>query len=78
MMFHPLEKNLSQLKDSEINEKIQELNKKYLIAQRLGNREILTQLSIFVNIYKEEQIKRNKKIYEKDIDKDLDTLINVD
>lgn len=78
MMFHPLEKNLSQFKDSEIDEKIQELNKKYLIAQRLGNKEILTQLSIFVNIYREEQRKRYQKILDNDIDKDLDTLINVD
>jgi uncharacterized secreted protein with C-terminal beta-propeller domain len=77
-MFHPFEQNLSELKDSEIDQKIQELMKKYSIAQRLGHTEILTQLATFANIYKEEQRKRYHSNLNNDIDKDLDTLINVD
>jgi hypothetical protein len=77
-MIHPFEKNLSEIKDSELDEKIQELTKKYMIAQRLGNTDMLTQLSTFVNMYKEEQRKRYFNNLNKDIDKDLDTLINVD
>jgi hypothetical protein len=77
-MIHPFEKNLSEIKDSQLDEKIQELTKKYMIAQRLGNTDMLTQLSTFVNMYKEEQRKRYLNNLNKDIDKDLDTLINVD
>jgi hypothetical protein len=68
----------SMLKDNELEDKVQELTKKYFIAQRLGKYELLTQLGNFVNIYKEEQRKRYQKTLNKDIDKDLNTLINVD
>lgn len=77
-MLHPFAKNLSELKDSEIDQTIQTLTKKYFIAQRLGNTEVLTQLMTFVNIYKEEQRKRYHNNLKNDIDKDLDSLINVD
>ena len=56
--MHPLEQDLSGLKDSEIENKLLELQKKYFIAARLGNKDLLTQLAIFVNIYKQEMYKR--------------------
>lgn len=77
-MLNPFEKNLSDLKDSDLDEQIKELSKKYYIAQKLGKIDLLTQLTTFVNIYKEEQRNRYQKNLNKDIDKDLDTLINVD
>lgn len=76
-MFHPLSKNLSQLKDSEIEETLQSLTRKFFIAQRLGNHQMLTQLSTFVNIYKEEMSRRLRK-NNSQLDGDLDQLINVE
>jgi hypothetical protein len=76
-MIHPFEGDLSQLKDQELEEKVQELNKKYYMAQRLGKPELLTQLSIFVTIYKDEMSKRYRDRMRTELDGDLDQLINV-
>jgi hypothetical protein len=78
MFDHPFRQDLSQLKDNELDQKLQEITKKYFIAQRLGNYQLLTQLEVFVNIYKEEQSRRYRDKFKKDIDGDLDQLINVD
>jgi hypothetical protein len=77
-MFHPFEGDLSQLKDSEVEEKLFELNKKYFAAHRLGNPELLTQLATFVIIYKDEMNRRNSLRMKGQLDGDLDQLINVD
>jgi hypothetical protein len=76
-MLHPLETDLSSLKDSEVEEKLQELSRKYFTAQRLGKPELLTQLAIFVTIYKQELSKRYFEKTKIDFDGDLDQLINV-
>jgi hypothetical protein len=81
MSFHPLGTDLSQLKDSEVEQKLQELTKKYFQAQRLGNYQLLTQIANFVNIYKEEMTIRYykaNKANQGSYDGDLDQLINVD
>jgi hypothetical protein len=81
MNFHPLEDNLSSLKDSEVEQKLQELTKKYFQAQRMGNYQLLTQLSTFVNIYRDEMTMRYAKsssANQSSYDGDLDQLINVD
>jgi hypothetical protein len=78
-MFHPLEGDLSQFKDSEIEEKLLDLNKKYSLAARLGNQELLTQIQTFVTIYREEMSTRYRQA--KDLindETDLNDLINVD
>ena len=80
-MFHPLEEDLSQLKDSEIENKILELNKKYYQAYRLGKPDMLTQISTFITIYKDEMSKRyaeKMKTSRNQMDGDLDQLINVE
>ena len=77
-MFHPLEGDLSHLKDSEVEEKLQELTRKYFQAARLGKPEMLTQLSTFVTIYKDELSRRLRKGNGSELDGDLDQLINVD
>jgi len=77
-MFHPFETDLSQLKDSEVEEKLLELNKKYFAAARLGKPELLTQIATFVTIYKEELSKRYREKLKGQFDGDLDQLINVD
>ena len=76
-MFHPLEGDLSQLKDQEIENKLIELNKKYYAAARLGSRDLLTQLSTFITIYRDELSKRHSMKLKNGND-DLDQLINVD
>lgn len=76
-MFHPLESDLGQLKDQELEDKIQELTKKYFTAHRLGKPEMLTQISTFVTIYKEEMSKRHRERMRTSLDGDLDQLINV-
>ncbi len=76
-MFHPLEEDLSKLKDNEVEEKLQELSRKYFLAQRLGKPELLTQIGTFVTIYKQEMSKRLLAKAQGPYDTDLDQLINV-
>ena len=76
-MFHPLEGDLSQLKDQEVEDKLLELNKKYYAAARLGSQDLLTQLSTFITIYRNELSKRHVNKL-KQADNDLGQLINVD
>lgn len=76
-MYHPFQEKLEDLKDQDIDQRIQDLSKKFFIAQRLGQTELLTQLSIFVNIYREELTRRHLEKTKKDLDGDLDKLINV-
>ncbi len=76
-MFHPLEEDLSKLKDNEVEEKLQELSRKYFLAQRLGKPELLTQIGTFVTIYKQEMSKRLLSKSQLPYDTDLDQLINV-
>lgn len=77
-MFHPFEGDLSQLKDNEIEDRLQDLTKKYFTAQRLGNYELLTQLSTFVTIYRQELSNRYRTKLKSNEDRDLDQLINVE
>jgi hypothetical protein len=76
-MFHPLEGDLSTLKDQDVELKLIELNKKYHTASRLGSRDLLTQLSTFITIYRQELAKRHAEKM-KSTDSDLGQLINVD
>jgi hypothetical protein len=77
-MFHPLESDLSLLKDKDIEDKLVDLNKKYYIAARSGNINLLTQVETFVTIYKNELSKRYRDKMKQQDDNDLDQLINVD
>lgn len=77
-MFHPFEGDLSLLKDNEVEDRLQDLTKKYFVAQKLGNAEMLTQLSTFVTIYRQELSRRYQSKLQSQTDRDLDQLINVD
>ena len=77
-MFHPLEGDLSTLKDQDVENKLIELNKKYHAAARLGKPELLTQLETFVTIYRDELNKRYSLKIKQQLDGDLGQLINVD
>ena len=76
-MLHPLAVDLTTLKDSEVEEKLQELTRKYFAAQRLGKSELLTQIATFVTIYKQELSRRYLDKTNSELDRDLDQLINV-
>lgn len=76
-MFHPLVNDLSNLKETELEEKLIDLNKKYYAAARMGSRDLLTQLSTIITMYREELKFRYAKKNQQD-DDDLGQLINVD
>lgn len=76
--MHPLEQDLSQLKESDLEAKIQELTKKYSIVARNGNRDLLTQVHRFLIIYKTELSQRHLDRTRSDYNGDMDQLINVD
>lgn len=76
-MFHPLVGDLSDLKDQDVENKLIELNKKYYAAARLGSKDLLTQLSTVITIYRQELAKRHAQKL-KQADDDLGQLINVD
>ena len=75
--MHPLVSNLETLKDSELENKINELTRKYFTTY---NFELQRQVVMILDSYKEELSKRKQAEYEKMMNtrnKDLDKLINV-
>lgn len=75
--MHPLVTDLTSLKDGELEEKINELTKKYFMAH---NYELQHQIVLVLDVYKEELAKRQQDAYNKMMNsrnKDLDKLINV-
>jgi len=76
-MTHPLIDQLDDLTITEVENKIVELQRKYFQTR---NPELQTQISMILDIYKEEARSRRAKEFvnqqQKD-DSDLDTLINI-
>jgi hypothetical protein len=60
-MFHPLAPDLSNLKDDEIYDKINDLNRKMSQAWRLGSNDAIQQLQMLLRHYQEEASNRNRK-----------------
>lgn len=80
-MFNPLIDNLSKLKDDDIESKIQELTKKYYLAARSGQGIICGQIVTILDMLNDELKTRYRKRLEdiqKNGDKNLDDLINID
>ena len=79
-MFNPLVEDLTHLKDTELDSRMTDLNKKYSIAMRLGNGGVAMQIAVVLEQLREEiqrrQIESSKKLLQKQ-NKDLDDLINV-
>lgn len=77
-MFDPRINNLSQYSDSEIENKISELGRKYWMSR---NPEIQQQIAVALEMYKEEAITRRAKLsiqqQNNNDDNSLDNLINV-
>jgi len=51
-MEHPLIKNISDLTEAQLSEKISELNNKYMIAQRSGNAHLCNQILMAIETYR--------------------------
>jgi hypothetical protein len=76
-MIHPLAEDFSQLKDTEIENKIQELGKKYF---QCANPAVQHQITLFLDMYKTELAVRRARVWQEQYQKrdtDLDSLINV-
>jgi hypothetical protein len=80
-MFNPLLGNPADLKDAELEEKIIELSRKYSIAARTGMNQVIPQIIVVLNTYREEMAKRNRTALQgatKKNNGNLDDLINVE
>lgn len=75
-MIHPLAEDFSTLKDSEIDARIQELSRKYWQSR---NPAVQNQISLFLDLYREELRHRQAKIWRQHQNKspELDKLIKV-
>lgn len=76
-MFNPLVDSFSELTDSEIDNKISELGRKYFLS---NNPQVQQQIAVILEMYKEESRARRAKQYlktQQNGDNDLDSLINI-
>jgi hypothetical protein len=83
--MHPLEGDIQSLKDDDLENKLRDLNKRYLTASRLGNQSLAEQVLMLLTSYRQEQIRRQRKSFDDAIKKsqgevngDLSELVNVD
>jgi hypothetical protein len=74
--MHPLAEDFSKLKDAEIESRISDLSKKYWQTPNPG---VQNQISLFLDLYKEELRSRQSKMWQQTQTKSpaLDKLINV-
>jgi hypothetical protein len=75
--MHPLVDNLENIKDGEIENKINDLTRKYFMTRNPG---VQAQIASVLNTYKEEMSKRRAAEYDRMMnnrDKGLDKLINI-
>jgi len=75
--MHPFASDLSQLKDGELEAKVQDLTRKYFISH---NPEVRAQIVVFLDTYKEEMRARQAKLWQSQqaqLNNGLDKLINV-
>jgi hypothetical protein len=80
-MFHPLIGDLGKLKDQDLENKILDLSKKYSVAANMGQGGICGQILAALDMYREEQSKRQAAALSatmKKQNKGLDDLINVE
>ena len=76
-MIHPLAEDFTLLKDAEVEQKIQDLSKRYFQAHNMA---LQQQIVLLLDMYKEELANRRRKVWQEQYQKrdtDLDSLINV-
>lgn len=75
--MHPLSPDLSAMKETELETKLQELSRRYF---QTSNSSLQYQITVLIDMYKQElSIRRSKQWQEQtqNLNKDLDNLINV-
>jgi hypothetical protein len=75
-MFHPLAPDLSNLKDDELYEKVNDINRKISMAWRLGSNGPIQQMQMLLAHYQEELQNRNRKKLE-EIEKNSKNFKNI-
>ena len=79
-LYNPLLPDPSTLKDAELDQRINDLSRKYHIAARTGMTQVIPQLLISLEMYKTEMSKRSQLALQstaKRTNGNLDDLINV-
>jgi hypothetical protein len=80
-MFNPLLPDLSTLKNDDVDNKITELMQKYFVASKFGQSGLMQQISVILEVYRNEQSRRqqeaNKKLMQ-NRNQDLDEFIKID
>ena len=80
-MNHPLTGNLQDFSDSDLQKKITELGKRLVFAHQTGNAQMIGQLEMLMEDYREESLRRDRermaKMQESNKGKDWDDLIDV-
>lgn len=83
MIYNPLAPDPNSLSDDDLQEKITQLQKKYLTASRFSSQTLVLQIQQTITMYVDEQQKRSREKLRKqmqqnkDDSKDLGDLINV-
>jgi hypothetical protein len=83
MIYNPLAPDPNSLSDDDLQEKITQLQKKYLTASRFSSQTLVLQIQQTITMYVDEQQKRAREKLRKqmqqnkDDSKDLGDLINV-
>ena len=74
-MFNPLADNFEDLTDSQIQEKVQDLTKRYYQTRNPG---LQNQIAVMLDMFRQEQTTRMYRLKQQDDnDPDLDNLINI-
>ena len=79
-MNHPLTGNLRDFSDGDLQKKITELGKRLVFAHQTGNAQMIGQLELLMEDYREESMRRDRVRMEKmqeNNGKDWDDLIDV-
>lgn len=79
-MNHPLTGNLQDLSDNDLQKKITELGKRLVFAHQTGNAQMIGQLEMLMEDFREESIRRDRERMAKmqeNNGKDWDDLIDV-
>jgi len=73
-MFHPIEENLNNYTTPQLENRMQDLSKKFFMTR---NPEVKNQMATLIEMYRLELRSRYAQEMAKNQDKDLDNLINV-
>ena len=71
-MEHPLISNISELKEEELLNTINDLTKKYMIAQRTGNGHLCQQIAMALETYRNKLSEKQKESNKGDFDDKID------